>query len=89
MVTLTEEQAGVADDDYSDGDNFGGDVDQDLFGKSSETGLILTDNLSDAQDMYFVHKRKYKLTVYNCSILGNLLEYVPPVRSTALRLILR
>ncbi len=29
---LTEEPAGAADDDYSDDDNFGGDVDQELFG---------------------------------------------------------
>ena len=34
-ITITEEPAGVADDDYSDDDNFGGDVDQDLFGKPS------------------------------------------------------
>ena len=34
-IALTEEPAGVADDDYSDDDNFGGDVDQDLFGKLS------------------------------------------------------
>ncbi len=32
----TEEPAGVIDDDYSDpgDDNFGGDVDEELFGKS-------------------------------------------------------